>query len=164
MKLSKEQFEKLYSDDISKKEYDNIIKEIDIRYGEVVLLIHPNICKKGGWFVYGNYDYHSEKDDGFFDVDEYKESISIGGEFNFPEPYCFSDDGNGYIPTRWLWTDDAEILREFNEEVEKYKAETLKKKEIEKQKRDERKTRKLEMQKIISAKLTKEELKYISFK
>lgn len=165
MKITKEQFDKLYSDNISKKEYDEIINLVDKRFGEVVILVYPKITNGRGWFVYGNYNYNSENDEGYFDLEQYKTEIEVGGEYTkFPEPYCFCDNGWGYIPTRWLWTDDKEILKEFNKEVEKCKNEKVKEKELLKQKREELKNKKAKFREIIESKLTKEELKYILFK
>jgi len=164
MKLTQESFNKIYSQDISKREYDEIIKEIDDRFGDVVMLVNPSIKKNGGWFVYGNCDYNSRTDEGCFEPDEYNEYITVGGEGKFPEPYCNSDEGFGYICTRWLWMEDSEILNEYNAEVEKAILEYIHKKEMGKQKRETAKLKKAEMKKIITAKLTKEELKYISFK
>lgn len=161
--MTKEQFDRLYDENISKKEYDSIIADVDKRFGEVVLLIQPNICK-GGWFVYGNYDYNSEKDEGYFDPSDFQTDIDIGGEFNFPEPYCFSDQGNGYIPTRWLWTEDTEILKEYNSKIDRAKQLKLKEKNDAKSKRAELKVRKAKFKTVIQSKLTKEELKYITFK
>ena len=164
MKLTKTEFDSLYDGDISKKKYDSIIANIDERFSDVVMLIHPTITKNG-WFVYGNYDpYDSENDEGEFVLGDYKTEITIGGECEFPEPYCFTDEGNGYIPTRWLWTDDKDILSEFNKEVEKAKNEKIKEKLTAKEKREELKIRKEQFKQIISSKLTKEELKYITFK
>ena len=162
-KITNEEFKKLYSDDIKKTEYDDIIAQIDERFGDVVLLIHPKI-KDDGWFVYGNYNHYDEDDEGEFDIDDYKTEISIGGTCEFPEPYCYTDEGTGYIPTRWLWTDDDQILKEFKAEVEKSKNEKLAKKDSNKQKRELLKRKKAEMKSVIQSKLTKEELKFIKFK
>jgi hypothetical protein len=162
--ITKQQFDSLYSDKITKKEYDKIISEIDYRFDEIVLLINPNIKKNGGWFVYGNFDYESEQDEGYFDIWDFENKINIGGECSFPEPYYFSSQGQGYIPTRWLWTNNDEILLEFNSEVEKAKLDKLNKKEALKKQREILKEKKKQVKEIILSKLTKEELKYIKFK
>lgn len=164
MKIAKEDFDKLYSDDISKKEYDRIIYLINERFFDIIILLFPKIQEGGDWFDYANCDYEAEDSDGQFDIDKYKSEICIGGCCDFPEPYCCTDEGNGYIPTRWLWTDDNEIKKEFNKEVEKAKQEKLNKKQSDKQKREELKVRKVKFREIIKTKLTKEELKYIDFK
>ncbi len=164
MKITKAQFDKLYSDNISKKEYDEIISLINKRFSDVVMLVYPKITNGKGWFVYGNYNYDSENSEGEFDINDYKSEISIGGECSFPEPYCFPEfDGNGYIPTRWLWTDDNEILEEFNREVKKSENDRLNKKQADKQKREELKNKKAKFKETIKSKLTKEELAYIKF-
>lgn len=63
-----------------------------------------------------------------------------------------------------MWTEDSEILKEFNKNVEKYKKKKLQEKEIAKEKREDLKARKAKFKEIITSKLTKEELKYIKFK
>lgn len=161
--MTKEEFDKLYSNDISKKEYDRIISLIDQRSSDVVMLIWPKICDDG-WFVYANYSYEDKESEGYFDINEYKKEICYGGDFKFPEPYCFTDEGLGYIPTRWLWTDDEEILKEFNTNVKKAEQSKSKKKQEAKQKREELKVRKAKFKEIIKSKLSEEELKYINFK
>jgi hypothetical protein len=164
MKITEEQFNKLYSEDISKKEYEQIIALIDARFQEIVNLVFPFIRYGRNWYVYANVNYDSEGSIGRFDINDYKQEICIGGENKFPEPYCNTDEGNGYFPTRWLWTDNDEIVKEFNRETEKSKNDALKEKERAKQKQEDLKNRKAEFRKIIESKLTKEELKYIQFK
>lgn len=161
MKISKDQFDKLYSENISKKEYDKIIELIDERSSDIVLLIYPKITKNG-FFVYGNYHYEDENSEGFFDIEKYKNEIEYGGQFSPFGPYF--DYDSGFIPTRWLWTDDNEILKEFTQETEKFKNNILKEKELKKQKRNELKLQKIKFKEIIKSKLSKEELKYIKFK
>ena len=66
------------------------------------------------WFDYGNCNYESENSNGYFDIDEYKEDISVGGECSLPDPY-----GCDYgFPTRWLWEDFEE---EAKKEIENFK-------------------------------------------
>ena len=170
MKLTPEEFHRLYSPDVLKKEYDEIIGRINERFGDVVELIYPRI-KGRGWFDYSNCDYESEHSGGKFDPDRYKTEITIGGSCNFPEPYCNTDAGCGYIPTRWLWTDDADILKEFKEEVEKARLAVEQKKLANKQRHESQKlkqklfaSKRDEMQKSIKSKLTPDELRYISFR
>jgi hypothetical protein len=169
MKLTHEEFKKLYASDILKSEYDTILGKIDERFGDVVKLIRP--LNNRGWFDYANCDYESEDSGGEFDLDRYKDKITIGGECEFPEPYCNTDEGCGYIPTRWLWTDDTDILKEFSDEVEKAKLAVEAKKLANKQRREADKLKhrlfaekRDEMQKSIKSKLTPDELRYISFR
>lgn len=157
MKITQEDFDKLSSDGITKKQYDNITTLIDSRFREIVSLISAK-DNKGGWFVYGNFKEADENDEGFFDLGDYSENIEIGGEWSLAEPY-----GN-YIPTRWLWTDDELILKEYQENIAKEKEKLEAAKVLRKEKAQKLKAKKSEMQGIIRGKLTPEELKYIKFK
>lgn len=159
MKITKQQFESLYSEEITKKEYDRIIDLINDRIDDIFDVINGR-RKNGCWYVYGNYDYHSEDDCGYFDLDRYKENIELSGEdFSGPEPFC--DGGRIYIPTNWLWEDFED---EFNAEVAKAKKEKEKEKAKAKEQREARKVRLKELTQSIKSKLTKEELKVIKFK
>jgi hypothetical protein len=161
MIIDKKDFDKLYSDDITKKDYDRIISDIETRFGEIVELIWKK--KHNAWYGFGNCDYDSEDSAGVFDPYQYKTEIHIGGlGFNLPDPWGACAEP--YIPTRWLWTNDKDILKEFNDEVKK--ANQKKKAILEngKQEREERKLRKERFKEIIKSKLTPEELKYIKFK
>lgn len=154
MKITKEEFYKLYSEDITKKEYDTIISKIDIRFNEICVAIIPKRDRM--WFDYSNCDYGSDDSGGYFDPQEYNEFISIGGGFaDLPEPY-----GDGF-PTRWLYEDFED---EFKSKVAEHKEKEAQAKLKAKNQQEELKARKAEMKKIIGSKLTKEELKYIKFK
>lgn len=153
MKITKEEFLKLYSKNISKKDHDEISNKIDQRFSEIVNFIQPN----HKWFDYGNCDYDSEQSGGWFDQDEYKEEIKVGGVINLPGPFSIDNS----IPTRYLWEDFKE---DVVKQKEKYKIEKLQKKEKDKNKREERKQNLLRLQAIIKTKLTPEELKAITFK
>lgn len=154
--ITKEMFESLYSDSILKKEYEQIKKECSYRASNIMMLIHPKIKQNGGWFVFSNYNDHS---DGFFDEHEYKEWIRFDGDFKvLPEPYIDS------IPTYWLWTSNEDILKEFNSEVAKYKEEVEKEKSRKIEKAKAKKEAKKLLIASISSKLTPQELKIIKFK
>jgi hypothetical protein len=165
MKITKEQFDKLYDKNILKSEYDYIIDLIDDRFAEICKIICPKHDRQ--WFDYGNCSYEGEDSNGYFDIKEYKEYIKIGGEYScIREPYCTKYENA--FPTRWLWEDFEE---EFLKEVRKFEEETLKRKEQIKEKREKKKQEKIEFAKtkpkfqlIIKSKLTAEELKYIKFK
>lgn len=141
LKITKELFDSLYSENITKKEYDRIINLIDNRFADIVLLLRPSLKNKG-WFDYGNCSYDSSCDSegfrGYFDLINYKENIDIGGEYCGLEPKIHDGDGyyNNSFPTRWLWTDDRDILNEVNtfKEVENEK---IKKEKEKAQKRNE---------------------------
>lgn len=162
MKITKEEFYKLYSDTVTKKEYDEIISKIDKRFSEICLKIIPRNHRS--WFDYGN--AHEEK--GYFDPHEYNSFINVISEYShLPEPYYSNPFKNKTIngingfPTRWLWED---FEGEFNARVAEYEEKETQAKIKAKNRREDLKARKAEMKKIISSKLTKEELKYIKFK
>jgi len=155
MKITKEQFDKLYDTDISKREYDNIIGQIDSRFYEIVTSLVGKKNKQ--WFDYGNCDYDSEDSNGYFDPEEYREYITVGGEnCRLSDPYR---DG---FPTRWLWEESFKL--EFDRDVLIHETELEIEKNKEKSKREELKIRKLKFREVITAKLSKEELRYIQFK
>ena len=154
MKITKKEFNSLYSDDITKKEYDNIIVKIDRRFSEIMIALLSNPTK--GWFDYGNCSYDSEESGGFFDPKRYEEGISIGGEYSeLPEP--FLDE----FPTRWLWEDfQVEFTKEVTEHRKVLRLARTKRKESS----EKLKLKKAKFRKSIEKKLTKEELKAIRFK
>jgi len=155
-KITKEEFELLYDENITKKQYDCIISKIDARFYEIckMCLVKTN----SSWFDYGNCGYERDPVNGFFDPNEYKEYIIIGGE---GLRYIDGMDLSEQFPTRWLWEDFEEELKADNkadlarEEAKKQKA---------KQKREEKKIWKQKMIKQVKAKLTKEEFKFIRSK
>ena len=150
--ITKDQFDKLYDDNISKKEYDFIIQEINKRFSEIcknILKIKPNY----GWFDYGNCSYDSEQSGGFFCPVDYKEFISIGGENISCPDWLYEPE----IPTRWLWQDYTDEIKQLKEEH--HENEKLKKQKVNKKKQDIN-----SLIKSIKSKLSKEELKIISFK
>ena len=156
MKLNKEEFDKLYSENITKKEYNEIIKKIDRRFSEIMLDLKPSI-KKRGWFDYGNCTYtDSNGSYGYFDRTLYEKEIMIGGEYaELPEPFSY------YIPTKWLWQDYRE---EFDSMTREYIENLSKKKAQAKIKAQQRKLKKDKLKLSIKNKLTEEELKIIKFK
>lgn len=158
MKITKEEFDKLYSDDIRKKEYDAIIVKINDRFSEIVKTLLPDRDRRA-WFDYGNCGYEGGFV-GYFDIQDYKENIQVGGEYiSLPPPYI---NGGNKFPTRWLWEDG--FKEEFYKEVIAYKTEAKVKKVIEKQKREAKEKKNKEMEKIIRSKLTDEELRYVGLK
>jgi len=149
MKITKEEFDALFLDDISKKKYDDIINRIEERVDEVWKNILKLQGKKLNW-----YDY----DTGSFDPVSCKENITFDGEWSgrdYDVPY---DD---YIPTNFLWEDyEKEVLKD----IQSYK-DNKKIKELEAvSKRLELKERRKVMIVSIKSKLTKEELRFIKFK
>jgi hypothetical protein len=153
--ITKKDFESLYDPKITLRKYNEVVSKIGERFSEIVLTIIPGVTKKG-WFDYGNCGYESGESGGEFDLDEYKEEITVGGDYAFlPRPY---GDNNSF-PTRWLWEED--FKKEFDREVSKHQSDEEQKKLTLKQKREALKEKKLKIWESVKQKLTKEELKYV---
>ena len=156
MKITKEEFDSLYSDSITKKNFDAIMQKIDKRFGEIVEILIPKMPQRG-WYDYGNCSYgRDDESGGYFDKDDYKENIVVGGEYaRLPLPYdnCF--------PTRWLWQDFEE---EMKLAVDKYKEEFEKLKIANKQRYIAAKAKKDLLKKQALAKLTEEECRALGFR
>lgn len=162
MKIDKKDFDKLYSDSITKKEYDEIIGKIDKRFAE--------ICKKylkrkyRMWYDYGNCSYEGYPSNGYFDPNLYKDSIDIGGE------YVTTVTGNedNCFPTFWLWGDfEQEIEKEkkwYAEQEAKEKREVEEKKAAKKAKEDAIRDNLDSLMASVKLKLTAEEMQIIRFK
>ena len=153
--ITKQEFESLYNPDIKKSDYNSIISKINDYFAEIIYLIKKP--KNQEWFAFNN-SSEEEGDGGYFDPIDYSVKISIRGTYSLPNPY------DNQIPTRWVWTSKEDILKEYNEEVQKSIEEENKEKERIKQKNKERKEYRLALANQIRAKLTKEELKIITFK
>ena len=160
MKITKEQFDKLYSDDISKKEYDKLIENIEDRVNKIWRQICKISKRKLEWWAFENdvdLGHGNGSTGGEFDPKEYRDFITIIGDVT--RSGSEYDDG---FPTRFLWQDDFE--EEVVRSLEADKVEQLNEKQLAKQKREELKIRKEKFKTIIKSKLTKEEFKYITFK
>lgn len=150
-KITKQDFDKLYDENISKKEYDRIIKLIDARFVSIVEKMIPNIPNQA-WFCYGNCS-NRDRTNGFFDPQLYRENIYIGGHINVPDP--FESFG---IPARWLWEDFED---EMKLAIQKAKLEETKRNLQAEADKREREIKKIEMHSQIKSKLSEEELKYV---
>jgi hypothetical protein len=107
MKITKELLDKLNNTDISKREYDGIISAIDGRVEFVWTELLKISNRKLKWYAFDN-DIELGDGDGStggqFDPIQYKEWISIIGEFSGKsDDYYKYDDG---FPTRFLWMED----------------------------------------------------------
>lgn len=163
MSITKEQFNKLYSDDIKKKEYDQIVSQIDERFFEIAV----TIVGKGNlhWIDYDNGDTKSEID-GHFDTDQHRHVISFTGEGKRNKGqrkfYEFYNMLDGEIPIQWLWEED--FKEQYEKLVQEDKIKEQEKKDKAKAKRKKRKEHLTKLQESIKNKLTKEELSAIIFK
>jgi hypothetical protein len=153
MKITKEQFDKLYTPDITKKEYDEIIALIDKRFEEICAKFMRG-RNRNSWCSYDN--VNDEFQSGVFDPTRYKEYIRLEGQyFNLPPGY------DNEFPTRWLWEDFEE---ELEREIKEFQAQEAIEKENAKAQKIERKKEVILLKQSIKAKLTKEEWKIIKFK
>ncbi len=148
--ISKEDFESLYSEDITKKRHKEIIANIEERVDYIVRTIDPKL----GWWDYDNESGSEYGPFGYFDPDSYKEFISITGEFSNE---WLRQTSYG-IPTKWIWEDDFE--QEYKKEINHIRINKQKKKEEAKRKRDELANKRKDMIISISKKLNTEELKF----
>lgn len=152
--MTKERFNKLSSDNITKKEYDQILAEIDGESDDIWRFITTESGATLDWWIFGN-DIEGKGD---FDPFSYNKFISIIGEntISYQNPYY-----EGF-PTELLW--DENWRETVKNEIEKSKKEINEKKLKIKLNRENKKGYRAELKKIIQSKLTKEELKVITFK
>lgn len=78
--ITKEEFDSLYSDSITKKEYDAIIAKIDERFEEICeKFLHPIRGSNHAWYDYGNCNGMADdnRNSGFFDPKLYFKTINI---------------------------------------------------------------------------------------
>lgn len=154
MEITKELVDKLSTDDITKKEYNEIVAAI----GDKVHDIWTFICEVSGrnidWYAFQNdvsYGRGNGSSGGSFDPDTDKETIDLQGEFD----HCDYDgyEYNEGFPTSFLWTDYKPIVEKHYKDA---KAKHAKKKVAKRKKHDE-------LVSSIKKKLTVEELKIVSF-
>lgn len=157
--ITQEQFESLYCDNITKKQYDNIIQQIDKRFVEIcnVFCVKMKGYEDQAWFDYDNCTYEGDNSGGHFDEEEYREYIRIGGEWiDPPEGY------DAEFPTRWLWEQNFE--KELKETIKKHQQKNRAKKKKIKERKEAKKQRYQILHASIRKKLTPEELQVIEFK
>lgn len=154
-KINKEDFDKLYDEEITNKEYKRIINLIDIRVDEIVQKIskpYKNYSQVFYYYSNGEYDY----DSGNFDPEEYKENIKI----NYYEGFCIKPF-DGEFPTRWLYEDFEEEMQQIIKNHEEYKLSQMTQKQKKLLKNKEKKDTMIQS---IKSKLNSEELKFLKIK
>lgn len=158
--VSKEEFESLYTDTITHKNYDLIVNRIGHRVTEILTSLGIYRAT-GSWWDYDNCSYDAEESGGYFDTERYRETIGIGGEnLHFPEPWRW--DYPLGIPTRWLW--EKGYKKEFNARIKEFElSERKARAKKDKQKKDAKKNKE-KLMKSIKSKLTKAELKLLGIK
>ena len=111
--ITKEQFDSLFDDNITKKEYDSTIGQINRRFSEICEKFLKTSPYRPSWYDYDTANLHDEAIDGHFDPKRYKETIYITGEYIGLPPGYFDFE----FPTRWLWEENWE--QEMNETTRK---------------------------------------------
>lgn len=149
-------FLQLWTDGITKREWDRIVGLATQRSCTIWERILTLQKRKHRWYDFDNEG--GEEAPGTFDPNLYQNEVGMTGE------YSGSYDGpfEGGFPTRFLW--EPEWEEEVKEAIEEYQQAKQEKKAKAKLKRAENKKKKAKMRKQIEAKLTTEELKYIKFK
>lgn len=149
--IDKEDFDKLFDENLTIKEQARIIELIDER-ADYICRKYLLVKNTDTWW---DYDNGSKEVDGQFDAELYREYIDI--DCSQLKPWTASCNS---FPTKWLWESDEEI----EAEIKSLSDEEQDKKEKAKQKRIDKKKQLDLLKKSISSKLTKEELKVIKFK
>lgn len=152
-KITKQDFDKLYDENISKREYDRIINLINSRFEYIMLKLIPEYNRGSKfWYDYGNGSIDGDISGGFFDPKQYSENIDI---INAELPLPYEDTG---IPTRWLWED---FEHEMKLAIQKAKLEETKRNLQAEADKREQEIKKIEMHLQIKSKLSEEELRYV---
>lgn len=149
------QIASLGSDQITKKNYDQIIAMIDNRFDYVLNKAMEILGRKVHWYAYGNVK-DGEDEAGEFDPDLYAEEIEFAGDINSGK----FDLYEFYIPTKWLSEDFEDALKSELTTAKKQKAQRdLRSRQV----AQDRKSRRKDVIASIKKKLTAEELSFISF-
>jgi len=164
MFITKELVHKLNDENITKREYDDIVDEIGKRVDHIWKTLLKISNRKYRWSAFQNHEQRPQTRSGFggcFDPENDGDFIRLDGGF-----ICHSFDGDFFdgFPTRFLWTDDdiwkSEVLNHIKQNKIKLDQE-------DRDKKKKAEAKKIERNKIIESiksKLSKEELKYVSFK
>lgn len=155
---------KLNDPNVTKREYDAIVKEI----GNRVQYIWTNLLQISGrklsWYAFQNDVYADDgdgSDGGCFDSETDGEFIELDGDYTRRD--IDGDFENGF-PTRFLWTENEVWKQEVLNHIAENKAIVETTKQDKKQKAELAKVARTKAIASIKSKLTKEELKYVSFK
>jgi len=164
MQLTREDMEKLASDDITVKEQKDLQNRFNEKCGQIWHFICKKYNKKLDWFSFSNdteYDSGDGSDGGYFDPKDYSEYVEfIGGYKRTYDDFPFD---NGF-DTSLLFVSDSDWQDHIERAVIDWKDEVEADKAAAKQKRENQKALKKAMKEQIIKKLTKEELKFIKFK
>lgn len=155
--ITQDRIFKLNDPNVTKREYDAIVKEI----GDRVHYVWTNLLKISGrylgWYAFQNDNYADDSDGsdgGCFDPEKDGEFIELYGDYAHRD--IDGDFENGF-PTRFLWTENDVWKQEVLNHITQNK-------QAEKQKAKLSEVARTKVIESIKRKLTKEELKYVSFK
>lgn len=111
--LTKEMFEKLSDENISKKSYDAIVKLCHKAFSERFEKVCEYMQIKIRWYDYDNGSTENEIN-GHFDPVKYAEEIDVDGEFSTD-----NEDIIRHFPTRFLWMPWEDVCKELNDITKK---------------------------------------------
>lgn len=149
---------------ITKREYDTVLKEIHGRVDYVWRELLRISCRKLKWYAFQNDVYSGGgdgSDGGYFNPETDGEFIELNGDYSASE---FDGDFENGFPTRFLWTENDIWKQEVLDHIAQNKTRVKVEKEAKKKKADLEKISRAKAITSIKSKLTKEELEYVSFK
>ncbi len=162
MQITKELVEKLKTDDITKKEYNEVVAAIGNKVDEIWRLIIRASGRKLDWYAFQNdvsYGRGNGSSGGEFDPETDMKEIMLKGEFTDVKDGLYDHYDYHYsFPTEFLW------LENYKEIVFKHLEECKTKSENKKNKQKKVKEDKGRLVNSIKSKLTPEELKVVQFK
>lgn len=162
--ITEKDFNSLYDETISHKDYHKIINEIEDRVSDILNDLYENKHIDLEWYCFSNGNEDEESCPGNFDPQIYKDKIELIGDINIEE-YVSNLSGSSHtrsIPTRWLWEEG--YLEECKNAQISFNKKKAALKILQKSKREELKTKKQIAIDSIKLKLTKDELKFVKFK
>jgi hypothetical protein len=164
-KISKEEYYSIFSDDITKKNYNSLVSKITDRCNFIIRKIAEVQDIKVNWWDFDNYPSNVDDGNGHFDAKKNDKFITFDGDFDdskIESDAVFLTDLQ--FPVEFIWMDDEDITKEVKSKFEKNKKELEEKKAKIKERTEALKKTKKEMIDKIKSKLTKEEIRFIKFK
>jgi len=155
-KITKEEFELLYDEEVSKKKYDDLMEKLEDRVKEIcdAFLVKIENYRWGGGRL--NKQYLS------LENDTERIPFECYGHVDIPEEDCDVKDSE--FPVKWLWDDDGEFEEKYAKAHRELLAKEKKAKEDIKNAKDTMKQKLYDIQTSLEQKLLPEELKHVSLK
>ena len=164
-RLIKEEFELIFSEDITIKLRKELLEKINKRFEYIIPKAFDLLDVKVGWYDFSN---ESEEANGWFDPDRYNRGVT-----SFRCEHDNTDCEHSFVdtwqfPNSWYYEDFEE---DFLEEVANFDKKRKEREALAKKKRLEKKKKKesflkkaAAFQESIRAKLSEEEMKYSTFR